>query len=197
MDDVAALRALGFEAELIDIAPRGGVWGRTIQVPARQAERARRALHGDVVYATRAAEREARARARARHDAETNVLERFDVTLSADAGAVKIRADDLVPLSTALCECEGAHLLPVGWDGLVRLTLVTVRDAERRFSRHEAFGDQPPDLLAEARGAIRVYHYDCGQDFFIVNADSPVRFYVRHRRVYAVGTSFSIHGDPP
>lgn len=191
-----ALRALGYNAELLNIAPRGGVWGETIQVPARQAEQAKRALTGELVYASRAAERAAKAKAKAQQvaarEVEENVISKNDVKLYCDVGSVKIEADKFTPISTHIWSHEGAHMVPNGYgDGEMRLTLVNVRDLAHRFSRHESFGNSPPHLMAEASGLLTIYYYDCGKDWFSIQADEPVRIYSKNRRVYIVGTNFT------
>lgn len=195
-EEAAALRALGYKAEFVNIAPRGGTWGDTIQVPARQAEKAKRALAGERVYASRAAEREAKAaskrRAQAAREVEENVLIKSDVELWCDVGCVKIESDQFTPISTNIWQRDSAHMVPNGYgDGPMRLTIVKVRDIERRFSRHEAFGDAPPPLMAEASGILKIYSYDCGEEYFRIQADEPVRIYSKNRRVYIVGTKFT------
>lgn len=194
--EARALRALGYSAALVNIAPRGGVWGETIQVPTRQAEKAKRALTGETVYASRSVERAAKAKAKAQQiaarEVEENVISKDDVQLYCDVGSVKIEAEQFTPISTHVWTREGAHMVPNGYgDGDMRLTIVKVRDSARCFSRHEAFGDAPPTLMAEASGLLTIYYYDCGKDRFRIQADAPVRIYSKNRRVYIVGTNFN------
>lgn len=194
-DEVDYLRALGYSAELVNVAPRGGLWGETIQVPVRQADKARRALAGERLYASRAAERAAKAVAKARQLAASevadNVISKDDWQAYSDVGSLKIEADQFTAISQHVWERDGAHMIPNGYgDGEMRITFVLVRDLERRFSRHEAFGDAPPTLMAEASGPLKIYTYDCGSDWFAVQADEPVRIYAKNRRVYIVGTKF-------
>lgn len=195
-EEVDSLRALGYSATLINIAPRGGIWGETIQVPSRQAAKAKRALAGEMVYASRAAERAAKAKAKAQRlageDVAGNVVSKTDVELFCDVASVKVKAQEFRPLNEHMWVREGAHMVPnFHGDGPMRLSLVRVRDAQRRFSRHEAFGDEAPPLMAEASGWIKIYNYDCGETCFEVIAAEPVRFYSQNHRVYLVGTAFS------
>lgn len=194
LGDAAALRALGYKAELVNIAPRGGTWGETIQVPARQAEKAKRALAGERVYASRAAERAAKAaakrRAQAAREVEKNVRLKSEVELWSDVGCVKIESDQFTPISTNIWQRDGAHMVP-NRHGDVRLTIVKVRYSEWRFSRHEAFGDEPPELMAEASGMLKIYSCDCGDEYFRIQAEKPVRIYSKNRQVYIVGTRFT------
>lgn len=194
--EVSALLELGYKAELVNIAPRGGVWGETIQVPARHAEKAKRALSGEKVYASRDAERAAKAKIKAKQAAasevEKNVISKNDVNIYCDVGSVKIEAEEFTAISDRVWNRDGAQMVPNGYgDGEMRVTLVKVRDSAKRFSRHEAFGDSAPTLMAEARGLINVFSYDCGNDFFRVQADEVVRIYSKNRRVYIVGSNFT------
>lgn len=197
-DDLRRLLALGFAAELVNIAPRGGVWGETLQVPARQAEKARRALAGEVVWASRAAERAAKAAAKARAgalaEAEANVIDKTTYLVAADAGSVKM-AGQITPVGPYVrADQNGTAQIPNGYgDGQHKLTVVTVADADRRFSRHEGHGNRAPVLQATATGPLSVYGYDCGDSVFaVILSPEPLKIYSLDGRVYIVGTEIDI-----
>ena len=211
--EVEKLRALGYDADFINIAPRGGAWGHTIQVPSRQAEKAKRVLAGERLFASRQAKRAAKAREKAREEAaaevEENVISKNHVGVVCDVASVAVEADNFTIIDVSNVDLPSQYR-PDYWgsncywikndygDGDMTLSLVKVKDCERRFSRHEAFGDTPPPLRAEAKGPIKVFFHDCRKDhWFEVFAKKPVRFYSQNKRVYMVGEDFTVSMPDP
>ena len=75
-------------------------------------------------------------------------------------------------------------------DGETKAILVKVRDLSLPFSRHKEFGDEPPILMAEAQGTIKIFDYDCGEQSFEIFATDKIQIYAKNNKIYLVGTNF-------
>lgn len=196
-EDLKTLKEKGFDAKLINIAPRGGIWGNAIEVPARQAKNA---LAGKFV--TKEFEKEYIARKKkeqamrdaAQSDYEANVVNCTEFFTDADVGSLAIRGGDFKSLSKYCWVKDDLNMIPNGYgDGEMRNKFVLVKEIDGHFSRHAQFGNQAPQLMAEVVGKFEILFYDCDNGVSIdVDAIEPVRIYTQNRRAYVVGTKFLI-----